>query len=368
MNRYYSAPHRSVRQSTQSGRSSEPARHKARRRAGKRTPILSRTRLRVFAWCLALVAAACCVTGVYRSPLVAVRHVSITGLGGLLPEEAAAVQNAAALPAGTNIFHVRTGRMEGALSRVPSVESARVARRLPDRVEISIVPRVPVAILACAGTRWELDAAGFAIRAARLERKLVEIALPFDCSISAGQHVDIPGVAGALVAAALATHGTRLEIAKIEVDQNADICLNMADKVAIRIGHTDKLDTKLALVRRIYEERPDIGAEVEAIDLRCPDAPACLPRGTAQHASGLTQGIAAHPADLRKNNAPSVLEPTTSNNHREIVSTQDSTESAVRPRASRISTRSSRSAHPKRSVRSLLAGEQAASEQPEVRR
>jgi hypothetical protein len=52
----------------------------------------------------------------------------------------------------------------------------------------------------------------------------------------------------------------------------------MSDGIAIRLGTSDELDTKLALVEKIYRTQPDLAEKVEAIDLTAPEHPACLPR------------------------------------------------------------------------------------------
>jgi cell division septal protein FtsQ len=249
-------------------------------------PLLTRSRLRLIIAVAVAAATLFCVTFVTRSPLFAIRGVRVTGLDRLLPDEAAEVRAASAIPAGTNFFRMSRGRLEAAVRRVPAVAGARISRRFPNRVGVEVAPRIPVSIVTTATGRWEVDAGGVAIRPATRDQKLPEIVCAALTSVSPGRRIDAPGVAGALAAARLTSPGARVKplgIAKIEVDQSGDMCLNMCDSVAIRIGQAEQLETKLALVRRIYDERPDIGAEIESIDLRFPEAPACLPRGTTKH-------------------------------------------------------------------------------------
>jgi hypothetical protein len=275
---------------------SSTARYKARRHAKTHAPILTRSRLRTFVACLALAALYACVTFVNRSPLFAIRHVRITGLAALLPGEAAQAQAASVIPPGTNFFHLDRKKLETALKGVPALAEARISPRFPNSVDIVVTPREPVAVLAAGELRWEVDRSGVAIRPERSAEQLPEIACSSAANVAAGQRIDVPGVAGALSAAAFCAsnaHGKPLSVAKIEVDQNGDMCLNMVDNVAIRIGQNDQLDTKLSLVRRIYNERPDIGAEVESIDLRFPEAPACLPRGTKKQGRDSSRASAA---------------------------------------------------------------------------
>jgi cell division septal protein FtsQ len=288
------------------------------------------------------------VTFVNRSPLFAIRRVHVAGLAALLPEEAALARAAATLPAGTNFFHLDRAKLESALERVPAVAGARISRRFPNRVEIAITPRAPVAILACGESRWEVDRAGVAIRPERAGQRLPVIDCASPENVEAGRRIDVPGVAGALAAAvfcASTSHGKPLGIAKIEVDQNGDMCLNMVDSVAIRIGQNDQLDAKLALVRRIYDERPDIGAEVESIDLRFPEAPACLPRGTAKQGRESSQPATTDAAGARERDSTRGPKGTATDSHLEPISSGN-TESAIDSPAGRSRGHSHRSDSP----------------------
>ena len=107
-------------------------RYKARR-GKKRQGILNRTRMRGMLWGATLIFAATCVSFAYRSPLFKVRHVNVIGLDRLMPQEAEQIKGAVSLAKSTNLFQVRSGKLEGALSRIPSVSSAVVHRRLPNK-------------------------------------------------------------------------------------------------------------------------------------------------------------------------------------------------------------------------------------------
>jgi cell division protein FtsQ len=303
---------------------SHSGRYRARRHQKERAPLLTRSRLRTLLAGLAVSTIFACLTFVNRSPLFAIRQVRVTGLVELMPDEAGDAQAAAELPSNTNFFHLNRRQLESEIESVPAVAAARISRRFPNRVEIVVTPRRPVAILAAGAARWEVDRGGVAIRPERPGQKLPEIDCASASNVAPGQRIDVPGVAGALSAASLcaaAPNGKPLGIAKIEVDQNGDMCLNMVDSVAIRFGQGDQLDTKLALVRRIYNERPDIGAEVETIDLRFPEAPACLTRGTAKHEREPRQPAAHSDAGAREHEPSIGPAGTAINNHLEPTST-----------------------------------------------
>jgi hypothetical protein len=100
-----------------------------------------------------------------------------------------------------------------------------------------------------------------------------------------------PGVAlsGCAVAAAIriyqkAPSSLRDRIAKIEVDRNDNICLNMHDGIPVTFGQEDDIHAKIVVVDRIYRNHPGIAVQVAAIDVSVPTEPACKPRVTAPSA------------------------------------------------------------------------------------
>jgi len=218
------------------------------------------------------------VAALFTSPALAVRRVRVLGLSGLTAWEARETQARAAIPPHTNVLRVRVDEIAAALKRLPWVADAVVWRRLPDGLEARLTPRVPAALLTTPGGRWEIDGAGIPIRPARTAKGLPIIEMMADWKVRHGVPIAAPGVAEALFIARESVGEKPFRMAKIEVDQNADMCLNMQDNIAIRLGQADDLAAKLALVRRIYAEAPDIGTEVQVIDLRCPEAPVCIPR------------------------------------------------------------------------------------------
>lgn len=247
-------------------------------------PLLSPRRMRRLIWTLGFSFAAGIGAGLLSSPAMVVRRVQVTGLSQLTPEEAAITRASATVPPHTNVIRARLGKTVGALCRLPWVASVTLHKHLGS-VEFVVVPRRPVALVTSANGRWEVDSAGVAIRTARASIKLPEITIPDTSGVRAGARIDVAGVSVALSAVSLAHASKPVPITKIEVDQNADICLNMKDNVAIRLGAAEDIGAKLALVTRIYNDKPDIGSLVQSIDLRSPESPSCVPRAAAKDAS-----------------------------------------------------------------------------------
>ncbi len=86
-----------------------------------------------------------------------------------------------------------------------------------------------------------------------------------------------------------ARQDSMVRIAKIEVDQSDNICLNMQDGLSIQFGQVEDYPSKYALVRRIYSREPDIARKLVAINVSCPSFPACTPRSLLPQGESLTR-------------------------------------------------------------------------------
>jgi cell division septal protein FtsQ len=214
------------------------------------------------------------------SPVMAVKQMRLRGAEGLPAVEYAAVQNAVSLTAGTNWLRAPVHAVAQRLRAQPWVRDAQVTRRLPNAIEACITPRQPFLIAQIGARQYEIDADGVPIRRARPD---VAGSLPF--VVLDRTHAAQPGVplnddalTGTIEIIQFVRQAPRVRIAKIEVDQSDNICLNMQDSIPVLFGQTSDLSTKLKLLRDIYTREPDIALRVEAINLSSPDAPACTPR------------------------------------------------------------------------------------------
>lgn len=97
-----------------------------------------------------------------RSTWLDVRQVEVTGLA--VESEAAAAEDAAAIPEGTPLFRLDGAAVAARVSQLPPVAAVQVHRRWPHTVEIEVTARTPVLALAD-GDDWQLvDADGIAFR------------------------------------------------------------------------------------------------------------------------------------------------------------------------------------------------------------
>lgn len=258
----------------------------ARKPKAPAQPIFTQQR-RKFITLILAVATVVALAGVFLfSPLTRVRHVKLSGAAALLPNEATQTAAAVTIAPGTNLFTLRAGPIVGKLSRLPWVASASIHRRFPNRLEVSVKPRVPRARLQAGGQDWEIDQAGVLIRPLRSGVDLPLIACSSTKELRPGSRADADGLAGALRVIQDCAPRGGVKIVKVDVDANGELCLNMSDTVAIRLGREEALSTKIDYVQRIYDDKPGIGSEVQSIDLRWPESPSCVLRNAGKTKPG----------------------------------------------------------------------------------
>ncbi len=262
---------------------SEPVGYKARQKPATRRVVRRmnpREVRRRLLWLFGAVVAGTFAGALLTSPWLYIRTVRVEGLSGLEPLEAAAVLTQCDVPPRTNLIRAPARALAHAIERVPAVAEARIGRRPPGTLVISIVPRRPECVLVAGEQQWEVDNAGTPIRSAPAGLALPRVEVDGPVDVRPGKRI-ADGIASAGIAALRWSKRVKTPpVDKIEVDHGGDVCLNMRDGVVLRLGQGEQLDAKFRLAQRIYDEAPNIASEVEAIDLRCPEAPACTPRGS----------------------------------------------------------------------------------------
>ena len=106
----------------------------------------------------------------FKNPEYTLRRISFELDEILTREEALAVTG---LREGVNIFSVDFAKVEAALREIPQVQDVRLARKLPDQIDVSITARRPIAWVAAPGETGDpsaseksllVDAGGFLMR------------------------------------------------------------------------------------------------------------------------------------------------------------------------------------------------------------
>ena len=218
-----------------------------------------------------------CGAAMLTSPRLAIKAVRVTGAGSLPASEARAVLDAVAVAPGRSWFLAPRARIASHIRQMPWVRGCSIEGRFPDLLLVRVLAREPTAIAESGATRIEMDAASVPIRPARpdVAAVLPHVILPDGIHPQLGTRLNDPAVMAAV--SVLEKHATDLpvHIAKIEVDQSDNICLNMRDTTSIELGQAEELDEKMTVVRRIYQRQPDIADSLTVINVTCPTRPAC---------------------------------------------------------------------------------------------
>lgn len=283
--RTYAPPHRSTHRRRKSTRQRvlRSLLTRAERAAEPNPAALRLRRRRVLLGLYSLIAIEACAA-LLTSPVFAVRQIVVSGTENLPRNEAAQVIEAAHLPERTNWFLIPTGTVGRRLSAQPWLrsEETSLVRRLPNLYRVSIAARQPVAVLETGRPNdpaCEIDAFGIPIRAARaaavlLPRiKISSLLLP-----RLGTQIVNHGLQSALEILATPLTAPCPAVVKIEVDQNSNLCLNMKDGIAVRLGVREDVSASLTQIQTIYAAEPRLAWRMASIDLSCSTAPVCTNR------------------------------------------------------------------------------------------
>jgi cell division protein FtsQ len=222
---------------------------------------------------IALVALALAIT---RLPILAVRHVGVTG-NGHTPR--AAVLAVTRLDRHPQMIGLNSGRLRHELLGLPWVASAQIHRHWPSTVDVHLSERVPVAEVAePKGQEAILDRDG---------RVLVSGLNPWGPGLPRLDGVGQVGPAGTFLPAssggrdALALvmalgpalpPATPHELEAVGIGHNGTLQATLAPSVTVLFGSIDGLDAKLLALQTLLE-RVDLKTAV-TLDVRVPDAPA----------------------------------------------------------------------------------------------
>lgn len=213
------------------------------------------------------------------SPLVSVHSIEVRGAQR---SGTAAVRAASGLSGGTPLVRIDPGKVAARIAALPWVQRARVERRWPTTVVVSVVERRPAAIAPCHAGRSSsclVDAEGRVVAAVADAPAMAE-ALPRLVGVA---EADEPGsavpdtVRGALaVAVALPDAlrplvlGVRAEGSEVALDLQAPG--RAASPPVVRLGAPDHIPEKLTAVTTVLARTSVNGVAV--LDVRVPASPA----------------------------------------------------------------------------------------------
>lgn len=182
------------------------------------------------------------------------------------------VETAAAV-SGINIFWLRQGAVAQRLQAVPAIESVQAGAYLPNRIEVRIGERTPVAAWLSGDVAWLVDGEG------RVLRSVPSLpALPMLRDVDASTLV--PG--GSVDRAALATmfqlrerlpRTAGLSPRDFEYSAGAGVTVVADSGMRVVFGRGDDLDWKVTALVAVRRELERQGQRAELIDVRFKDRP-----------------------------------------------------------------------------------------------
>ncbi len=209
---------------------------------------------------------------VLGSPFFQIRDVRVYGRK-LVAQEF--VAKCTQIPEKSNIFLFPTETIPQRLRKNPIIERVTASRRLPDTLVVRIVERKADFVLSTHRKHYEVDAKGIPFRIVEAPNpKLPEIACKVPQSIILGKPIKTSAFLTAVDCLRLARQQEEFSVAKITVDQNNDLCLNVRDGLLIRLGRPQHLEDKLSKAKQTIE----LVSDLEYVDVTCPEAPALKPR------------------------------------------------------------------------------------------
>lgn len=222
----------------------------------------------------------------FANPYLRVTKVRVDGAQTLSPAQ---VYAEAQVPPRANIFRLALREpLVRRLEQDPLVDHATRRIQLPDTLVLTVAERQPFATLSSGGRYWLLDRKGVPYQTLDKPYPQVPLVAVQDAAegtqgIVLGQPLHTRWLAQTYNLMGLLARSRTLEAAKISVDQNANICLNRADKLQILLGQPEALPQKVALAEAaVAANGGTIARRAAYIDVSCPDLPVWKPRPDAE--------------------------------------------------------------------------------------
>ncbi len=170
--------------------------------------------------------------------------------------------------AGLNIFWVREEEVGHRLQAIAAVQSARARTVLPDRLEVRIVERAPVAVWQNGGMSYLVDAEGRVLQATDKAVALPTIRDVGDQPIQMGGSVDRAALATMFRLQQLLPRVAGLTPRELEYGLDTGVTVVPESGPRIRFGSDEDLEWQLASLVAIRRELDRQGQNPELVDVR----------------------------------------------------------------------------------------------------
>lgn len=172
----------------------------------------------------------------------------------------------AGLFAGTSLWQLDTGAAEAALEEPPWVEKAEVIRRFPNRVDVVVTERKPVAATPTRGGPYLVDDSGVVYRPEG------EIEYPDVPYLTGWHRAEDPAERllrlRTLLRVASLAERVGIRVSQVDIDEEGELWLfPEAHRAAVHLGQGKDLRRKLERLRIVLERLPQDGGALGEIDI-----------------------------------------------------------------------------------------------------
>jgi cell division septal protein FtsQ len=179
----------------------------------------------------------------------------------------------AAAVSGANIFWVRQEEVRRRLQAIPAVQWARVSTFLPNRLEIRIGERTPVAIWQAGGTAFLVDQEGRVLGSAPTARPLTTIRDTGPGDLRPGATVDSDALRTTARLEELLPRLAGTPARTFEYSAETGVSVVTDSGLRARFGDSADLEWKVGALVAIRRELERTSQPAELIDLRFKDRP-----------------------------------------------------------------------------------------------
>jgi cell division protein FtsQ len=177
------------------------------------------------------------------------------------------VREIAGIESGTPLLRVDVDAAEARVAALPQVASAEVTRGWPNSVVVTVVERVPVAIVGEPGRRSLIDADGVLFDT--VTGGTPAGVVPLDV---AAPGPDDASTRAALAAVVALPRDVREEVAGVAATSAEDVSLTLVDGTVVRWGGAEESEAKAAALGALMEQLAAGALEpAETVDVSAPD-------------------------------------------------------------------------------------------------
>jgi cell division protein FtsQ len=202
---------------------------------------------------------------VWAGPLLAVSTVQVDGVSTLPAEQ---VREAAGIADGTPLLQVDVDAAEARVAALPQIASVEVTRGWPQSVVITVVERVPVAVVGEPGRRTLVDAEGVLFDSVTGDPPEGVVALVVD-DPGPGD----PATMAALTAIRALPRGLVGQIAGVAAPSPDDISMALVDGTVVEWGSAEQSPAKASALDALVDQIASGALEpASTIDVSVPEA------------------------------------------------------------------------------------------------